>query len=540
MIPVKFPNNEEFEFEQGKPIVMLGANGSGKTRLAVKIEELNDVRWHLRRADSTNNALLIHRLSAQKSLTISEKINLSDYNSSQNALFLGHAGQNNSKYSSRFRYNPATHLLNDYDQVLAAVFATDYKELQKDHKTNKDAVDEGVPRPLPITTVREKATKIWNDLLPQRKIELEGGSIHASYNDTKYHGKEMSDGERVMLYLICQVLVLPRNSILIIDEPELHIHKAILKKLWDKLEGERSDCVFFYITHDLDFAVSRKTSKTLWVKSFDGETWDYEFLDVTSYGDLPDELLYEIIGTREKLLFVEGDKNSYDHALYSEFFRDKDYHIIPCGGCSEVIKIYKSKETYENLSHVEACCLIDRDYRTDDEISRLEAAGVNVLKVAEVENLFVVPALIDIMGEQFGCSPEDVAQAKDFITELFNSNKPEQIGDALRREINRQLTAFNFRNTPETLDSIKNSIADAFSVTKMQEFSDEKQQLFDAVADIDDILRVFNFKELRKKIGKKLGVDNYPERVIRLLKTNPDGVRDRIIDALKSYIPEFP
>lgn len=41
-IKIKFPNNEEIELEFGKPVVLLGANGAGKTRFGVKIEELND------------------------------------------------------------------------------------------------------------------------------------------------------------------------------------------------------------------------------------------------------------------------------------------------------------------------------------------------------------------------------------------------------------------------------------------------------------------------------------------------------------------
>ena len=39
---IKFPHNEEQELEFGKPVVLLGANGAGKTRFSIKIEELND------------------------------------------------------------------------------------------------------------------------------------------------------------------------------------------------------------------------------------------------------------------------------------------------------------------------------------------------------------------------------------------------------------------------------------------------------------------------------------------------------------------
>lgn len=44
-LKIKFPHSEEYEFEAGKPVVLLGANGAGKTRLSVRIEELNDPRF---------------------------------------------------------------------------------------------------------------------------------------------------------------------------------------------------------------------------------------------------------------------------------------------------------------------------------------------------------------------------------------------------------------------------------------------------------------------------------------------------------------
>ncbi|GAH33976.1 unnamed protein product, partial [marine sediment metagenome] len=83
----------------------------------------------------------------------------------------------------------------------------------------------------------------------------------------------MSDGERVVFYLIGAVISVPENSIIVIDEPEMHIHKSITKKLWDKIEQERTDCTFIYLTHDIDFASSRQEATKIWAKGFDGTSW---------------------------------------------------------------------------------------------------------------------------------------------------------------------------------------------------------------------------------------------------------------------------
>lgn len=61
-------------------------------------------------------------------------------------------------------------------------------------------------------------------------------------------------------YLIGEVLCAPENSIIIIDEPEMHIHVSLIKHLFDLIETERPDCAFIYLTHSMDFAFSRQSA----------------------------------------------------------------------------------------------------------------------------------------------------------------------------------------------------------------------------------------------------------------------------------------
>lgn len=538
-ISLRMPNGEEAIFEEGKPVVILGANGAGKTRFGAKIEELNDTKYNNWNRDQN---LLIHRISAQKSLSIGDSISIHDLDSSKQSLFIGNPHQHASKLSYRFNSNPITGLLDDYDKALSLLFAENNAQLQAAHETDVYAYRNGEERPAPIVSVTEIATSIWNELLPHRIIDLSGNGVHIQNKEARYHGKEMSDGERVMLYMISQVLVLKPHSVLIVDEPELHIHKAITNKLWDKLEALRQDCVFIYITHDLDFALSRNTDKTLWVKSYDGSMWDYEFLDSVDFPDLPADLLYELVGTRQKVLFVEGEKNSYDHLLYQEILRDQGYHIIPCGGCQDVTKFVKSKKAYEKLSSIQVYGLVDRDFRTDAEINALREDGVFCLKVAEVENLFVVPGLLDLMADQLGCAEGTAERAKQFIQNLFSENKANQIGEAFIKEVNHQLTLKNFSDKHMTPSDIRVCLDTDFSETNIETFYAQKEQLFNSAQSVDEILRIFNFKNLSKAIGNVFGLrgNEYPQRVINLIKRNPNNIKSRIIEILLPYLPELP
>lgn len=537
-LKIKFPHSEEYEFEAGKPVVLLGANGAGKTRLSVKIEELNDPRFSRVNA---KGIIPIHRIAAQKSLSIKESISILDNESAQTDLFFGNPTPQATKNVYRYSSNPATNLLDDFNKALSLLFSEENKELQLAHQRDKQAIKDNTERPEPITTVVEKATDIWNELLPHRKIDLTGNGVHVNYESQRYHGKEMSDGERVMLYMICQVLVQRPNTLLIVDEPELHIHKSIVDKLWTRLESERNDCVFMYITHDLNFALSRNEAKILWVKSYSGTDWEYEFLDSADYEDIPEDLLYEIIGTRQKVLFVEGTRNSYDHYLYQEIYKDKGYHVIPCGGCQEVIRLVKAKRTYEKLNAINVYGIVDRDFRTEDEISALRGDGIYCLDVAEVENLFVVPELLDIMETALACDPGAAQQAKDFIGNLFSQNKDNQVALALAQEMKHQLSLFELGKHKLTPKETKDKIDLKYSEQNISTFLTEKQAIFDGADTTEKILAVFNFKDMSKKVGEKFGIKgrDYPQRVLNLLRSKRSE-KEAILEALGKYTPELP
>lgn len=535
---VIFPHDETVCFEFGRSIVLLGANGAGKTRFSVKIEELNDPAFG---GSNQLERSHIHRLSAQKSLTIPTSIPIYDHDSSEKNLFIGNSEHYGSKNNYRFQSNPATNLLNDYQQALSLLFSDAQIELQREHDEAKKCIVDGKTIPAPAETVVDKAQRIWNTLLPHRTIDLSGNGVHVNYNAQKYHGKEMSDGERVMLYMICQTLVVKPNSLFIIDEPELHIHRAIVKELWTQLENERPDCVFMYLTHDVDFALSRNNAQYLWIKSFDGSNWEYEFLDTECYPDLPSELLLEILGTRQKAVFVEGTKDSYDYKLYQEIYREKGYHVIPCGGCQDVIRLVKAKRTYEKLQPIEVYGIIDRDFRVDREIAALREDGIYTLGVAEVENLFVVPELLEIMERLLGCDSGTADAAKQFIADLFNNCKDKQIAEALSKEISHQLSLFELGGQQYTNEEIREKVENRFTVENIGVWRAEKEAIFNSANTLSEILAVFNFKELSRKISSKFNLSDrdFPKRVINVLTKNKEA-RAEILSSLSAYVPELP
>lgn len=287
-------NGQKQYIENKSSIVLIGANGAGKTRMSVWIDE-------------NNPEYSVHRISAQKSLNMPQKVSPTEMNTAEEELLYGTTFEdkdwlrNYGKKMNRWGDSPETFLLNDYDKLMQYLMTEEYEkaiEYRTEHKNGVEDFDN-------ITRL-ERIKGIWENVIIHRKLKISAGKIEVlnHSNDGYYNGSEMSDGERAVFYFIGEALCAKENSLIIIDEPENHLHKSILPRLWDAVEKEREDCVFLYITHDLEFARSRMQSQIIWVKEFEKENqWQYELLDDA---DASDGLKLEILGNRQNVLLVEG------------------------------------------------------------------------------------------------------------------------------------------------------------------------------------------------------------------------------------------
>lgn len=178
-------------------------------------------------------------------------------------------------------------------------------------------------------------------------------------------------------------------------------------RLWNSIEEKRKDCFFIYLTHNLDFAVSRLDSQIIWVKEYLGENnWSYQIIDDT---DDIKALSLEILGNRQKILLIEGDKErSLDYKLYSIIFND--YNVIPVGSCQKVIQHTKTCSELSDKHYLDVKGIIDIDRRDENELNNLRAMGVFSLNVAEIENLFLLPKVVEYVFRKMSIQDEDIVK----------------------------------------------------------------------------------------------------------------------------------
>lgn len=508
-------------------IIIIGANGSGKSKLGAWIEG--------------QDPLDVHRIGAQRNLNFQENIPLSNYEYSRNRIFYGtdlesEIQNKDKRYRWDFGKAYTTKLLNDFDVVLAALIALYNNETSKFLDDCKMAEKNNYSKPNTPFTVLDKLMAIWNSIFPQRNLLFKDSKFFAYERNKitkKYSANQMSDGERAVLYLASQVLVVPDNKTLIIDEPELHLHNSIMNILWEQLENYRQDCLFIYITHDTNFAASHKNSEKIWIKNYDGENWNLEKI-ISS--DLPEKLLFDILGSRKNILFVEGEENSFDTQLYSILY--PNYFIIPCGSCMQVIMRTKSFKLTQNIHNYNVYGIIDRDFRTEVEINKLEKDNIYTLKVSEVENLFVIEELISFLANHLGKNFSDVFNDINnyIIKQRFGNQIHSQVRKNVVSQIKYELSMAEISEI-NTKESLTNAVG---NINTDNIYEDTLNSYKEALLsnDYKKVLEMFNEKGLSKSIGHYLGFQNndYLNTVISILRNKE---QTEVLEIFKNYIPKL-
>lgn len=508
-------------------IIIIGANGSGKNKLGAWIED--------------QDSDIVHRIGAQRNLNFKPNLQLSNYNDAKNKIIYGTDDEDTVKRCDKgYRWNwgksKTTKMIDDFDDVLAALIAMYNNETAEYFKNCQVAEKNNSLKPKTPLTVIDKLMKIWNSIFPQRNLIFEDSKFYAyerSICSEKYSAHQMSDGERSVLYLASQVLSIPENKTLIIDEPEIHLHGTIMNKLWESLEEYRSDCLFIYITHDTNFAAYHKNSEKIWIKSYDGENW---YLEKIFSNDLPEKLLFDILGSRKNILFVEGEESSFDTQLYSILY--PEYFIIPCGSCTQVIMRTKSFNSTQNIHNNNVYGIIDRDFRTEYEINRLKKDNIYTLNVSEVENLFIIEELIKFLSDYLAKNFDDVINnIKNYIIkERFDNQIISQVKKNVVSQIKHDLSMAEISdiNTKESFtNAIKNINVDSIYEDTLNSY--EEALLSN---DYKKVLEMFNEKGLSKSIGHYFGFQNndYLNTVISILR-NKEQVE--VLEIFKNYIPKL-
>jgi len=235
----------------------------------------------------------------------------------------------------------------------------------------------------------------------------------------------MSDGERTVLYMAARVMT-AEHPVILVDEPELHMHSRLSVQFWDEAEKLRPDCRFVYITHDLNFTLSRRRA-TLFIARSNDAAEEIGFVD-----QLPSSIAAEVLGAAtlpfyaKRIFLFEGEPGKgFASEFLSAWFDDDETFTMPCGNRDSVCAAVSGLKKV-GIMAAEVIGLIDRDFYSDDVLDAT-TNGVTVLPLHEIESVLCDQKVVNRLAEHFGKNPVSVLKEfhdrvrKEFHGQTFNS-----------------------------------------------------------------------------------------------------------------------
>lgn len=331
----------------------------------------------------------------------------------------------------------------------------------------------------------------------------------------QYSIDQASDGEKSIAYLIMATLLAPDDSFIFIDEPERHLNGALMRNLFDKLEAERPDLRFVYLTHNIDFVESRKNVALIYLEKSEAyKKW--KFRKIEDYSDISLDVILGIEGTKKDIIFCEGTRSSIDCKVLECLF--PEYEIQPVTSCEQVKLNTKGINGKEYLFRRKAFGLIDNDYMQEKEINSLRDDHVFAIGYNEWENFIIRSEILEHINTSH--LNKDLAPIKSEVIEhIKKAGKAPILSDFITKRYTKMLyaTKLTYSKTLETqLDTINNK--------NKSDLMDEVQKLsdkIDSLTDYDELVSIVPAKMLLKSVAQGIGLasgDDYVDLLVKLLK----------------------
>lgn len=456
----------------GNAVIIAGANGSGKTRFkqalvqAFQGNPVMDLTVAATRPQEEDDkyfgASEIQVVKGTQSEPLQRYINSRTYGS---ARYVGSLVQIDSDRSVQsIKYQPVNWLGGDPDDVETAgtyyfnPFPNRWREFMQyihqkaaardkklaemvkaaEPQETADKIREQHPDPL------EKYQRLFKKILPDKELLPINPASPSEFRYRTSTGQELpfnslSSGEQEVIKILFDVARKDiRHSVIVVDEPELHLHPTLSFQLIEALKdiGDNSN-QYIFLTHSSDLiSTYYATGDVYFIDSQSSEGNQARRLRDLS-AEHPD--LARVIGNNlglfavgKKLVFVEGDESSIDRLSYQKVAQavDPDAKVMPIGSVTNIMALTKiEQEMRKSVFGIDLFMIRDRDGLSQDQIESLQASGrLRVLGRRHIENYFLDADTLAAVAERLYITKQKPHLTADYIRKELHRFAEESVG----------------------------------------------------------------------------------------------------------------
>lgn len=257
---------------------------------------------------------------------------------------------------------------------------------------------------------RELVSQGWEniDLLRPEITRREKPYVTMMYSENRFE-RELcwsGFGFQVWLQMALQFLRGDKNSLLVLDEPDIYLHPDLQKRLV-RLAKERFGQIFL-ATHSSEIINEAESGDILLVDSGNRTarrvSSEDSYRRLYNYIGSSDNAEFARLARSDRIIFFEGNDKKLVRKLaliarLDDIFQDSKTAYLQTGGFSQWTRVREVDWALHNIFglNIRIASVFDRDYRCEEEIrSFLDNLGnenlwVDILDKKEIENYLLVP-----------------------------------------------------------------------------------------------------------------------------------------------------
>lgn len=210
----------------------------------------------------------------------------------------------------------------------------------------------------------------------------------------------------------------------------------------------------------------------------------------------------------------------------------ENYTITPVETCKDVMNFTRAFNRIPNTV-AKAYGIIDRDFRSEEQLEKLKQQNVFSYDVAEIENLFLLPDVIAGFAKykQEQC---DIEEIKTRILIKFEQDKQSQISQYVSSAINAYFKSSHISvgNKKEEVERNFQKFISEVDINKL--FNERESYINDVIANkkYEKAIMLYNNKGLHSVIEKYFNMGDYRHRALDYLR----GTKE--IESIKRIFPD--